>query len=146
MYSKQLKILKERENLSQQKIANIIGIERGIYSLYETEKRIIPLKHLVTLCNFFGVSLDFMFDFTSTEEYENTRQEVDRHIRKSNKFTQEKFAELWNLRDTTVSAYEKGKLIISTPFLYYICKNYGISADYLLGRTDTPVYLEGFKK
>ena len=30
-----------------------------------------------------------------------------------------------------------GKNIIATPFLYTICKKYNISADYLLGKTNT---------
>ena len=36
---------------------------------------------------------------------------------------------------------EKGKYLISIPFLYTICKKYNISADYLLGKIDNPKYL-----
>ena len=48
--------------------------------------------------------------------------------------------ELANYLNTTQSViadYERGRYLISTPFLYTICKKYNISADYLLGRIDT---------
>ena len=39
-----------------------------------------------------------------------------------------------------ITEYERGTNIIATPFLYEICKTYLISADYLLGKTDSPKY------
>ena len=40
-----------------------------------------------------------------------------------------------------LAKYEKGKYIIATTYLYQICKRYNISADYLLGKIDSPKYL-----
>ena len=44
-------------------------------------------------------------------------------------------------QSSTISKIENGHNIIATPFLYQICKKYNISADYLLGKIDSPKYL-----
>ena len=63
MYKEKLKYLREEKEITQEVIANYIGIHKGLYSQYETEYAIIPLKHLITICNYFKVSLDYIFNF-----------------------------------------------------------------------------------
>lgn len=60
--------------------------------------------------------------------------------------SQQEFGKLWNFKPTTICAYEKGRNTIATPYLYQVCKKYGVSADYLLGRTDEPIYLNNKNK
>ncbi|MCI9281068.1 MAG: helix-turn-helix transcriptional regulator [Bacilli bacterium] len=60
---------------------------------------------------------------------------------RSNK-EQEKLANEINTNKSVICSYEKGKRIIPTPFLYEICKKYNISADYLLGKIDSPKFLK----
>ena len=111
---------------------------------------IIPIKHLNTLCNFFNVSLDYIFEFSHKEIYDNSNRNIDKNVsairlkefRKDNKFTQQNLADILKVSRTTIAEYERGTNIIATPFLYTICKNYNISADYLLGRIDKPKYLK----
>ena len=149
LYSKRLKELRERLGLSQNKIANLIDLDSGTFSNYENEKIIIPLKHLNTLCNYFNVSIDYIFELTNIKNYNNINNNIDKievgkrlkNFRKENKLTQEKLANLLNTTHSVISAYEKGKNLIATPFLYTICKNYKISADYILGKIDSPKYL-----
>ena len=64
-----------------------------------------------------------------------------KEFRKENKLTQEKLASILNTNKSVICGYEKGRYIIATPFLYQICKKYNISADYLLGKIDSPKYL-----
>ena len=52
------------------------------------------------------------------------------------KITQDKLAQKLNVSRTTITEYERGTNIIATPFLYTICKDYNLSADYLLGKID----------
>ena len=63
------------------------------------------------------------------------------HIRNKNKLTQSKLAEILNTNQSVIANYERGRTPVATPFLYTICKKYNISADYLLGKTDSPKYL-----
>ena len=62
-------------------------------------------------------------------------------VRKENNLTQFELAKILNVDNSMLAKYEKGKYLISTPYLYTICKKYNVSADYLLGKTDEPKYL-----
>lgn len=149
MYGNKLKELRENQNLNLQDISKILGFEKDTYGKFEREYTIIPLKHLNILCNYFDVSIDYIFEFNNAK-YKNARNDIDKNIsgirlkefRKENKLTQVKLASILNIDHSVVSNYEKGKNLIATPFLYDICKKYNISADYLLGKIDEPKYLK----
>lgn len=149
MYFNRLKELRENRNLNLQDISKILDFEKDTYGKFEREYTIIPLKHLNTLCNYYQVSFDYIFEF-SNNIYENIKNEINTNIsgerlkefRKENKLTQLKLANILNVDRSIISNYENGKNLIATPFLYDICKKYKISADYLLGKTDSPKYLK----
>ncbi len=154
LYSTRLQSLRENNDLTQAKAGNIIGLDSGTYSNYEHEVILIPLKHLNTLCNYYNVSIDYIFNFTNDLNYDNNTKDINKNIcgmklkefRKENKITQKKLAELLNTVQSVIAKWEKGNNLISTPFLYTICKKYNISADYLLGKIDNPKYLKTSKK
>ena len=50
-YTEIIKQLREDNNLTQNDIANILNITRGLYAQYEIADKIIPLNHLNTLSN-----------------------------------------------------------------------------------------------
>ena len=145
-----LRKIRERIGISQRTLADLLNIKNTTYSHYETEGTIIPLKHLVTLCNYFNVSLDYIFNFTNIENYSNSKKELDlnlastrlKEFRKENNLTQKDLANKLNVARTIITEYEKAHYLISLHALYTICKTYKISADYLLGRIDNPKYLE----
>ena len=142
--------MRENRGLKQYEVANLLNIYKGVYNEYEKEYVIIPIKHLVSLCNYFNVYLDYVFEFTNVSNYIECQKDIDKILsgdrlklfRKENKLTQDKLAKILNISRTTIAEYERGTNIIATPFLYTICKKYKISADYLLGRTDDPKYLK----
>ena len=151
MYSNKLKELRESNDLSQIQIAQILNVDNSVYAKYEKEYEIIPLKYLNTLCTYFNVSIDYLFDFNKDKQYKgkiNTSiNEIEigkrlKEFRKENKLTQLKLAKLLNTVQPVITNYENGKHLIATPFLYTICKEYHISADYLLGKIDYPKYLK----
>lgn len=145
MYSR-LKYLRERDGLTQNTMGDLLNIDRSQYGKYENEYVTIPIKHLNALCNYFHVSFDYIFDFTDLKQYKNTREEIDKiksaarlkEFRKNNKLTQSKLASFLNTTFSNISSYERGVNILSTNYLYAICKKYHISADYLLGKIDEP--------
>ena len=55
-----LKDLREDHDLSQKKIADIIGTEQSYYSKYETGKYMIPIDKLIKLADYYDVSLDYI--------------------------------------------------------------------------------------
>ena len=149
-YNERLKQLRERVGNNQKEVANILNIHKGLYSHYETEDYIMPIKHLNYLCNYFNVSIDYLFNLTDITNYKENNQNLNKELsgkrlkefRKENKLTQTKLSQILNTAFSTISSYERGVNIIATPFLYTICKKYNISADYLLGRSDEPKYLD----
>lgn len=142
-YADRLRDLRENKNLTQTEIAEILGISISLYSRYEKQGQIIPIKHLNSLANYFNVSLDYLLGFESNNNY-SSNKDINlkkagtrlKEFRCKHKLTQEKLANILNTTHSTISAYEAGITLITTPFLYTICKKYHESADYLLGKTD----------
>ena len=148
-YTETLKQLREDNNLTQNDLANILNISRGLYSQYEIADKIIPINHLEKLSTYFKISIDYLLGFTKNKPKKKER-ELNKAVfslrlkefRKENNLTQEKLAQILNTSHSVISSYEKEKTLIITSFLYTICKKYNISADYLLGKTDYPKYLK----
>lgn len=55
-----LKGLREDKDLTQQNLADLLKIGRTMYRRYETGETEIPVRHLKTLCMFYGVSSDYL--------------------------------------------------------------------------------------
>ncbi len=150
IYSEKLKYLREEKELTQYEVSNLLNLNKRVYGQYEREYITIPLKHLITLCHFFDVSLDYIFDFTDLKKYPKYNKNIDnvkiinrlKEFRKDNNLTQEELANQLNVARTIIVEYEKGKYLISLHALYTICKTYHYSADYLLGFIDKPKYLK----
>ena len=150
MYKEKLKSLRERSGLTQSSLASLLNIDRSQYGKYENEYTTIPIKHLNTLCNYLEVSIDYVFDFSNLKQYKNMNCEINKiesglrlkTFRKEWNITQTKLADFLNTSFSNVSAYERGVNILSTTYLYAICKKYNISAGYLLGKIDNPKYLK----
>ena len=45
---------------SQSEIAALLKTTQTYYSKYETGKHPLPIHHLITLCNYYGVSADYV--------------------------------------------------------------------------------------
>ena len=150
MYGEVIKDFRDRNKLKQKQVSNILGISNTLYCDYENENQIMPIKYLNELANYFNCSLDYIFGFKTSISYNNSEKLIDKNLsglrikefRKENKLTQAKLSESLNCSLGTIAGYEIGRYIIATPFLYTICKKYSISADYLLGKTDSPKYLK----
>ena len=52
--------MREDNDLSQQKVADILDITRQQYQLYESGKREMPMHLFIKLAKFYNVSLDYL--------------------------------------------------------------------------------------
>lgn len=59
-YYDRLRELREDRDLTQSKIAEILGTTQQVYSRYEKGINQIPIHHLITLCEFYNVSADYI--------------------------------------------------------------------------------------
>ncbi len=61
---KRLKDLREDKDLTQSQIAQLIGTSQSYYAQYENGRRELPIRHLVKLAKFYGVSTDYILGLT----------------------------------------------------------------------------------
>lgn len=66
MYLPRLRNLREDLDLSQAQVAAVLGIDQRVYSNYETGKRDIPLRHLITLADYYHVTTDYILEREQT--------------------------------------------------------------------------------
>lgn len=144
MNEKRLFDLREYKDLSQIKLADYLGITQQTYSLWEKGTKIIPLKHLNSLSNFYEISMDYIVGLTDeknnssiiklTELNKNEIGSRIKKIREDNNLTLRDLAKELNTTSSTISAYETGKTLILTAFAYQICIKYKVSLDWLCGK------------
>ena len=55
-----LKKIRIERKLSQMDVAEILGTTQQVYSRYELGTNEIPVRHVITLCKFYGISSDWL--------------------------------------------------------------------------------------
>lgn len=144
MKIKRLKSIREDKDLTQAKIANILNVERSTYTGWELGRDTIPLVRLNVVCRIFNVSFDYIMGLSDKPK---SYEEIDvdakiignnlKKLRKDKRLPQKAIFNELNTTSSTWSAYETGKVIIKTDFLYTICKKYNKSVDKMLSSKDT---------
>ncbi len=59
--------LREDHDCTQSEIAAVLGISQQHYSKYESGEYELPLRHFITLANYYGVSADYLIGRCSYE-------------------------------------------------------------------------------
>lgn len=82
MRYRQLRIIRIQNGLTQQQIADVLGISRSTYCGYETGRRKPSISNLKRLCEFYHIpyetimgkiSVDYVLEDTYYEDQEDTR-------------------------------------------------------------------------
>lgn len=60
MLSKQITYLRKKSGISQSQLASILKVSPSTIGMYEQGRRVPDLTMLVSLSQFFGVSLDYL--------------------------------------------------------------------------------------
>ncbi|MGN1047080.1 MAG: helix-turn-helix domain-containing protein [Eubacteriales bacterium] len=66
-YLKRLRDLREDNDKTQQEIADVLGTSQTMYARYERGANELPIHHLITLCNFYKVSADYILGIDTSE-------------------------------------------------------------------------------
>ena len=152
-YGNEMKKIRDINRISQKEVADILNIARSTYNQYEQQYDIIPLKHLNKFCNHFNLSIDYIFNLSLEKKYIDEIEEIStkvsseriKKLRKSLNLTQGTLAKNLNISPSMLCEYEKGHYLISTATLYHLSKNYHVSSDYLLGKTNKIKHLKDQK-
>lgn len=139
MYLPRLRIMREQMNLTQAKVAALLGIDQRVYSTYETGKRDIPLRHLLALTNYYHVTLDYLMGRGEESDYAAAVKQTYcyprlRDLREDHDMTQEMVGRLLGTTQQQYYKYEKGIQEIPAHHLITLADYYHVSVDYLLGR------------
>lgn len=149
MNFERIKLIREKNELTQMKMAEMLNIKRSAYSLWEINKNIIPLLKLNEFCNIFNLSIDYVVGLSDIKEKklifcELSIKEVGKRfkqVRKELNLTQVKLAKKFNTTHSAISAYENGITLIPTIFLIEFSKLSKVSLDFLCGKTnDKKIY------
>ena len=138
-----LKDIREDNDINQEKMSEILGINRSTYSLWELGINIIPLKSLCDFADYFDFSLDYVLGLTNDRKSKSSVKGIDlkvlgnnmKLIRTKNNLSQENIAELLGVTQACITRYEKGLISISVPNLYKFAKEFKISINELCGKT-----------
>ena len=67
MYGERLKFLRKERKIPQKDLAELLGISIRRYQFYESENNEPNIAALVTLADFYGVTIDFLVGRTDEE-------------------------------------------------------------------------------
>lgn len=59
-YIKIIRDLREDHDKTQQQIAEVLGTSQTMYARYERGANELPIRHLITLCKYYGVTADYL--------------------------------------------------------------------------------------
>ena len=61
-----LRALREDNDLTQERIAEVLGTSQTMYARYERGANELPIRHLIALCKYYRISADY---FLGISEY-----------------------------------------------------------------------------
>lgn len=144
-----LKKVRIYADLKQREVAEMLGVSRNSYNMWERENDIIPLRQLDKFCALFHVSLDYVLGFSEVWEYPNSRG-IDsqllakriKRIRRENDITQDELANILHITRSSISKYENGVNLALTSYIIGFCKYFQVSADFVTGKIDEEIKLD----
>lgn len=63
-YCKIIRDLREDADLTQTQVAEVLGTSQTMYARYERGANEMPIRHLITLCDLYKVSADYILGRT----------------------------------------------------------------------------------
>ena len=59
-YRRMIRALREDADLTQAQVAKLLGTSQAMYARYERGINELPIRHLLTLCDLYQVSADYI--------------------------------------------------------------------------------------
>ncbi|MCQ5211128.1 helix-turn-helix domain-containing protein [Megasphaera massiliensis] len=111
-----MKQLREEKDLMQQEVCSALGLEQSTLANYENNRRVPKTDILISIANYYGVSLDYLVGRTNNR-FDNSK----RHPKDLNKFLEQ--AEIVFDGDTyNLSDDERQMVMKSLEVAFYAAK------------------------
>ena len=131
---------REKKGLSQKYVAVMLGVSPSAISQWEKGTTYPSSENLAKLAEIYGVSIDHLMG--KCNEQEEIKQPIIfdtgrlRRLRTERMLTQKELGEELGLSESIVCLYEKGEREPSFSILCRLADFFGVTTDYLLGRSD----------
>ena len=143
MFDNNIRYCREELEMTQSELGYIFGVSDSAVRSWETAHDSIPLPKLIKFCNMYDYSLDFVCGLIRNNikygKFTTDKIKISKKLKElRNKLgiSQQKLSDDCKISQTTYSGYETGNYLINTTNLYYICKTYNVSMDWVVGRTN----------
>ena len=153
-FSEVLKHLRIQNNVHQKECAAHLGISIRAYQRYEEGSREPGLAAIVSIADFFGVSIDYLTGRSNEPRPVNLREkkltlfvsdggvilfsERLKALRNKAGIAQADMNNLIGIPQSSYANYENGHRAVPDDVKIRIADFFGVSIDYLLGRSDDP--------
>ncbi len=77
-WRERIRELREDHDLTQGQIAHLLGTTQQVYSRYEQGINELPIRHLILLCRFYGVSADYVLGLSESLQPDPGESIVDK--------------------------------------------------------------------
>lgn len=64
-YVRRIRDMREDHDMTQQQVADYLGISQTMYARYERGANELPIRHLVELCHLYHVSSDYLLGLSN---------------------------------------------------------------------------------
>ena len=126
-----IKELRKSHGLSQNELAEKIGISNQAISHYETEKRHHKIETCQKFADFFDVSVPYLQGF---DEHRPSRL---KELRQKKHLTLEELGNAVGMLNSTLSQYENGKRNPNNEVWQQLADYFEVSVSYIKGEIDT---------
>lgn len=115
---------REIHDIKQKDIAKALNVHYSTVSGWENGNDTMPLTRIITFANHYKLSLDYLFEISSNNNYVPLTINKDKiaenllKLRKANNMTQQEVSRKLNISTGTYCDYENGKNLIKTNALY----------------------------
>lgn len=143
-FPQKLREERKKRGMTQQEVADKIGINRGSYSNWENGKREPTLDNIIKLANILDVTVDYLlgrsdnFSNTIVLSKNNMKSFSKRlkELRLEKNQTQQQLADELGVNRVNVTRWEKGNTEPSFSKLIELSKLLNTTPNYLLGVSD----------
>lgn len=142
IFFKRIHDLRVDNDLKQKDIAHILNVNVNTYPHWESGMYEIPIDMVDRLTKIYNCSLDYLTGLSNVRDSFTKKYNPEeiyiclKKIRKSLNLSQIEIGNILGFGQMNYSRYERGIILIPFSKLYLIAKNFNISLDYLMGKTD----------
>lgn len=143
-FNNQLKTLRQEYGLSQQELADKIGISKSSINMYERGEREPGIETVKRIADFFNVDVDYLFGISDIKKrrgfkIKRTNQSIAHNIkyhREQANLSQKELADLLGEIESVVIDLESGKNALNKNMLYKICDVLHVIPSNIISRDD----------